>query len=218
MTPVPEGLAEEEPMARPSPPLIMIRSGWTRPVTARPYFGSLSVDRVAAGDDTAGLGHLVRAALKDAGHRFAREVPREARHVQGQEDSAPHGVDVAHRVGGRDHPVEIRVVHDGREEVHRLDDRLLVVQSIDGGVVAPLQPDQEVRVPVRADVRKNLVEVRRTQLGRSAGAGRILGEPDGFAGLLIGFRCPHILSMVLAGAARVADWARAPRISGAGRA
>jgi hypothetical protein len=35
---------------------------------------------------------------------------------------------------------------------------------------------------MRAELRKDVVQVRRTQLGGSAGAGRIVGEPDLFSG------------------------------------
>src|SRR5207247_2586761 len=42
ITPVPSGLERNTRSPARRPPLISTRSGWTRPVTQRPYFGSLS--------------------------------------------------------------------------------------------------------------------------------------------------------------------------------
>src|SRR5438876_4547635 len=42
ITPVPRGFDKKSRSPRRRPPLIRIRSGWTRPVTQRPYLGSLS--------------------------------------------------------------------------------------------------------------------------------------------------------------------------------
>src|SRR3989454_12201185 len=42
ITPVPSGLERNTRSPARRPPLISTRAGWTRPVTQRPYFGSLS--------------------------------------------------------------------------------------------------------------------------------------------------------------------------------
>ena len=43
MTPVPSGLERNSRSPARRPPLMSTRSGWTRPVTHSPYFGSLSM-------------------------------------------------------------------------------------------------------------------------------------------------------------------------------
>ena len=42
ITPVPRGFVKKSRSPGRRPPLMRMRSGWTRPVTQRPYFGSLS--------------------------------------------------------------------------------------------------------------------------------------------------------------------------------
>ena len=157
MTPVPSGLLRNSLWPGRSPPLIITRSGWTRPVTARPYLGSLSTTvwppaMTPPASATLSAPPWKIRAMASRGNSLGKPATFSAK-----QHSTPHGVDVAHRVGGGHQPVDVRVVHDGREEVHGLDDRLLVVQPVHRGVIAPIQPHQEVGVPVRAEVLQDVV-------------------------------------------------------------
>ena len=154
------------------------------------------VDGVAPGHERARLAHGVRAAAQDvAGHaRAQRAVERQQvqRHVRGR----AHGEHVGERVGRRDAPEHVGVVHDGREEVHGEHGRGVVREPPHGGVVARVEAEQQPPGPaVRAvgTVRpacarraaggggkraQYVVEVARTPLGRSAALRRELRQPD----------------------------------------
>ena len=81
-----------------------------------------------------------------------------------------------------DRTVSIRVVDDGREEVDRSHQRLVVAQAVDSRVVRFTQADQQVgiiRVLKQAGERAQHVrQGLRRQLGRSASAGRQAGQAD----------------------------------------
>ena len=55
-----------------------------------------------------------------------------------------HRVDVAESVGRGDCAVLVGRIHDRREEIDRLDQCLLVVQPVYGGVVGRAKADQEL--------------------------------------------------------------------------
>ena len=102
------------------------------------------IDRVAAGDRNArGCAHGF-AAVEDAADRLDRQlVDRHADERQREQRRAAHRVDVRDRVGRGDPAEVVRIVDDGHEEVGRRDDRLALVQLVDGGVVGGLDADEE---------------------------------------------------------------------------
>ncbi len=57
-----------------------------------------------------------------------------------------HGVNVAERVGGGDLAEGVGIVHDGREKIHRLDERRLGREQIHAGVVGMIEADQNIRI------------------------------------------------------------------------
>jgi hypothetical protein len=57
-----------------------------------------------------------------------------------------HRVDVAEGVGGRDLPVDERIVHDRGKEVHGLDDRQVRREAVDSRVVVRLGADEQVGI------------------------------------------------------------------------
>ena len=73
-----------------------------------------------------------------------QHVDRHADERQRQDRPPAHGVDVADRVGGGDAAEVERVVDDGHEEVGGGDQRLLVVELVDRGVVGGLDADQQL--------------------------------------------------------------------------
>ena len=83
---------------------------------------------------------------------------------------APHGVDVAQGVGDGDGPVAEWVVDDGREEVHREYQGLMVPDAVHSGVVLRLGPHQQVGVGHHGQLAQDLNQVLRTELGGSTGA------------------------------------------------
>ena len=102
------------------------------------------IDRVAARDGDAGRAAHVLAAAHDLADDFDGQL------VDGHGDQrerhdgfAAHRVDVADGVGGGDAAELIRVVDDRHEEVGGRDERLFVVQAVDGGVVGGLDADHQ---------------------------------------------------------------------------
>ena len=76
----------------------------------------------------------------------AELLNRERDQVQRADRGGSHRVDVRQRVGGGD-PAEVeRVIDDRGEEVDRLDDRQVVAEPVDAGVIGGLEPDQDVGV------------------------------------------------------------------------
>ena len=82
----------------------------------------------------------------------------------------------------RPHPLrpERRVVHDRREEVNGLDQSEVVGEPVDGGVIRPGDPHEEIRVLGgfrTGQTAQNLRQLVWAELARSAGAVRERCEP-----------------------------------------
>jgi len=100
-------------------------------------------------------------------------VLRPAEQVEGEHRAAAHGVAVAEGVGGGDGPPEVGVVDDGGEEVDGQQERQVVADPVDGGVVGRVEAQQEVRVlaaVVLSEAAQDLRQVTGTELAGSAGA------------------------------------------------
>ena len=86
------------------------------------------------------------AALQHLRDHFMRQhVDRHADEREREDRLAAHRVDVGQRVGRGDAAEVERIVDDRHEEVGRRDDRLLVVELVDGGIVGGVVADQQVR-------------------------------------------------------------------------
>ena len=81
--------------------------------------------------------------------------------------AAAHGVDVAERVGGGDGAEGVRIVDDGREEIHGMHEGELRRQFVDAGIVGGIKPDQHVFIRPARYGGQHLVQQLWTQLGRS---------------------------------------------------
>ena len=113
------------------------------PVTTRPNFGSLSWI-VCPPAMTAPTERTMSAPPRSISARMPRgQVRRERRDVEREQHPAAHRVDVAERVGRGDRTVLVGRVDDRREEVDGLDQRVLVVQPVHGGVVGRAKTDQQ---------------------------------------------------------------------------
>jgi hypothetical protein len=102
-------------------------------------------DGVAPEDRDAGVRGGIDAALQHARQHAQGQVvdgPRDD--VQGQEGRAAHRVDIRHRVRGCDAAPVVRVVDDRGEEVEGGDDRPVLVQRPDRGVVARIDTHQDL--------------------------------------------------------------------------
>ena len=92
------------------------------------------------------------------------------------------GAEVAERVGGGDRSEVIRVVDDRREEVDGRDERAVLRDAVDGGVVVRIEPDDQVAVrqppaPARGPPADPLGDAARPPRRRAPGALSPLGGP-----------------------------------------
>jgi hypothetical protein len=143
----PSGLVSTSVSPARPPALVRIASGCTVPVTARPYFGSGVVDRVAADDARPRGRDGVAPAAQDLRQQLRPErLERVRDEVERRHRHAAHRVDVAQRVGRGDAPERVRVVDDRGEEVGGLDEREVVGEADDAGVVGGRGGDQHARV------------------------------------------------------------------------
>ena len=174
--PVPSRFVRIEDVADPRPALAEEPVGMADPDHGEAVLRLRVADRVAAREDSAGLAHGRGRPREDRRHGVARQILRERGHGHREEDASAHREDVRHGIGGRDRAVGLRVVHERREEVDRADDRDLVAQAVDSGVVGRRETGQQVvgrlaarrarRAPRRARPRR---ASRRSPRTRSAG-------------------------------------------------
>ena len=57
-----------------------------------------------------------------------------------------HGIDITQGIGSGDLPEPVGIVHDGRKEIHRLDNGEIIRDFINPGVVSAIQSYDHVRI------------------------------------------------------------------------
>lgn len=142
---------------------------------------------MAANNDTPSLSDLFSAAPKDFRHYLQGQVIRKAGDIQGKQDFTAHRIHVAHGIGRCDSPINVGVIHNGREEVDRLNEGPLTVNLVDSGIISrTCQPNQQIRVLKTrkrlTDRTQDLRQYGETRLTGSTGAGCQRGQPDLLAG------------------------------------
>ena len=138
----------------------------------------LVLHRVTAEERDAGFAQLVEPALKDGGDRVVVEALfRKARDRERRDRPSAHRVDVAHRIRRGDLSVDIRVVDDRREEVHRLHQRRSTLPRVHTGIVCSPEVDQDARISLRWEVAQDLSELAGSEFARSTRAADHLGQP-----------------------------------------
>ena len=130
-------------------------------------------DRVAAREDRAGAAHDLVRSGEDLAQHLGRQLLREGRDREREQRHAAHREDVVERVRRRDRAEVARVVDDRREEVDREDERALVVEPVDRGVVGRIEPHEQIRGLDRHEAGEQLLEPRRRVLrGAAPGPGQ----------------------------------------------
>ena len=139
-------LCEYEEVARLGARVGDLPSRLDQPGNGEPVLGLVVVDRVAADYEHARFSGLVGAALQHLAQYVCGQAGREGDYVQAEQRPGAGGVNVAERICGGYRAEGVRVVDDGWEEVHRLDQCDLVRQPVDGGVIAAVVADQQIGV------------------------------------------------------------------------
>ena len=129
---------------------------------------------VPAGYHAAGFPDLFGTARQDGGQDVKAHRLGHAGNVQGEQDFAAHGKDVAHGIGGRDGPEGFGIVDDGREKVRGLDQGLILMQGPHGGIVGLLDAGPQGSVAGTLyfiQLSQNLRQLPGREFRCSAGAG-----------------------------------------------
>ena len=102
-------------------------------------------------------------------------ILRKAHERESRHGGAAHGVDIAQRIGGRDTPIRERVVDHGSEEVDRLHQRLVGMDTIHAGVILGLKADQQILMLLLRQSRKHLAESSRRKFAGATACLHLLG-------------------------------------------
>ena len=98
----------------------------------------------------------------------ADEVGGNGHDVHGGDGATAHGVDVGEGIGGGDLAVEIGVVDDGGEEVECLNERGIIGDTVDGGVIGAGGTDEEIWVGEVGEATQDLREFGLAELRGSS--------------------------------------------------
>ena len=133
------------------------------------------IDGVAARNRNAGCAaHVLPAAHDGTDHVERQLVDRHGDQRQRHDRLAAHGIDIRQRIRRGDAAELIRIVHDGHEEIGGGDQRLRVVELVDGGVVRGLDAHHQLgwNHGIRAAGFQNFRQHARRDLAAAAAAMR----------------------------------------------
>lgn len=136
-----ERLGEHQHIARLRADIFEDAVGMDESRDAQAVLWFVILNGVAARDDASGLDGLGMSALQNGANVLFRQTVWHAQEVHCEFRLSAHGVHVAQRVRRGDLTEEIRIVHNGGEEVDRLNDGDLVGDAVHGGVVAAVVAD-----------------------------------------------------------------------------
>src|SRR3972149_8275171 len=146
-------------------------------------------------------------ALSAPPHPHGEVALRKAPQVQRNEGRPPHRVHVAQRVRGGDATKVVGIVHDRSEEIGREDERAILGDPVNAGVISRGGADYDVRVLQGWKGAQDLRELAPAELAPSPRAVGILRQP------WRSIRCRHRASarLVTSIHPRIGRTRRAPR-------
>jgi hypothetical protein len=154
-----------------------------------------------AGQDRAGLSHLLVGGVENRRHSLLRQLLGELGDRQGQQRASAHREHVVEGVRRCDRPEVTRVIDKRWEKVEREDERRAVVEPVDGSVVGRGEPDEQILRLCGDEPGEQLLEAGGGVLGRAAARGHELGELHGHA-WMVGTVPKRELSLQRRGASR----------------
>src|ERR1019366_4704804 len=179
-----EGLGEDQGVARPRAGVGQDARGVNDAGDGVAEFDLVIRHAVAAEDGAAGLVHHLGAALED-GLQIPRVfLGRPSQHGERGDGAAAHGIDVTQRVGRGDGAVGVRVIDDGREEIHCLHQGELRRQLVHAGIVGSVKPYQHILVGPTGHASQNPVQQLWTQLAGSTGGLHVGGQLSELGGIV----------------------------------
>ncbi len=136
-------------------------------------------DRVPTGQDRARGPHALVRAGEDVTEHLDRKLFRKRRDGEREQRRATHREHVVQRIRRGDRAERARVVDERREEVDGEDDRALVVEPVDSGVVGRIEPDEQILLLRRDEPREERLEASGRVLGGAAARAGERRERDG---------------------------------------
>ena len=141
-------------------------------------FNFLVDNAVAADHHRAAFLDFVGAAFENFTENFDIHFPLgETDDVHASLGLAAHGINVAQRIGCRNLAEDVRIVDDGREKIHGVDDGQVGTQTIHPGVVGGFGADQHVGMMKLGQIVQNLHEVGGAELSSSTRGLYVLRQP-----------------------------------------
>ena len=138
----------------------------------------LVLDGMAPEQRRPALAQLVEAACENRGDGVGLEsCLGKAGDGQRGERAPAHRIHVAERVRGGNLAVDVRVVDDGRKEIHRLHQRRSPLPNVHTGIVMSPEIDQDSRISLRRKMAQDLSELAWSEFARSTRAADHLGQP-----------------------------------------
>jgi hypothetical protein len=104
---------------------------------------------VPADDYTTNFPRFFETAAQNGGGRFfGNKVSRNPHDVQGSDRTTAHGKDIGERVGRGDLPVGEWIVHDRGEEIGRLDEGMVAIETENARIIGGGGTDEDVSVSI----------------------------------------------------------------------
>src|ERR1700737_1612716 len=111
---------------------------------------------MSANDRAANLSGFFQTAAQDRRNRFRRnKIGWKSHKVQCGNRSAAHRENVGEGIGRGDLSVSERVIHDGREEIHSLNEGAMSIQTVNAGVVERARIHKDVSIAMGWKLSKN---------------------------------------------------------------
>ena len=143
-----------------------------KPRHGQTVFHAAVCDGVPARQNTAGFRYFFGTAAQDLAQDVQIHAFRETNEIQSCFHLAAHGVDIAQRVGRRDLPEGIGVIHHRRKKVHGLHERHVFRDAVDGCIIPAVIPHQKVRVFLTpGQLFQNMAQHACSKLCRAAASG-----------------------------------------------
>src|SRR5579884_3054001 len=134
-------------------------------------------DCMAANDDAAGGPATFGTAFENAAQQCQIFlVVGKPDEVEGRLGRAAHRIDVAERIGCRYLAIDIRIIHDWRKKVDRLNDGEVVAEAVHSRVVVRFGADEEIGIIHLGYVAQDLRNPLRGELASSPRTGGIIQQ------------------------------------------
>ena len=164
-----QGLAENQPVPRTRPVVAPDVRRVDHPDHDEAVDRLDRIDGMPARHRNAGEAADIRSTFENAPDRLERQhVDRHADQRQREERRRTHGIDVGNRSRRGNAPEIVGIIDNGREEIGRRYNGLLLADLVDRGVVAGFVPDQKLRgKDARLDAGQQLLQRGRGNLARA---------------------------------------------------